>query len=274
MISGKKIPVFILSVLTLTVLLGYGKIIVYDIESVSFPASIPIPAPVIQLQEPQEKQETEEILSGALSLSNILAGELNAYKSYIDYINNIYDYIEIAEPKIPLALWDLDNGENELPAQKIQAGIQINPENINANINTDANTNVNVIPGIDLKEYAAEVLRLINIERRNAGLTDLAPDAALTNTAVTRAKEIITLFSHDRPDGRDCFTAYDENSVSYRTAAENIAAGQRTPEKVVESWMNSPGHKANILYENFGRVGVGVEADSDGKLYWSMNFTD
>ena len=127
---------------------------------------------------------------------------------------------------------------------------------------------------INVNEYAAEVFRLANIERKNAGLSDFSADAALTKAAVTRAKELIKLFSHERPDGRSCFTAYAECKVSYRAAAENIAAGQKTPESVIESWMNSPGHKANILNSKYGHLGVGVAVDSDGKIYWSMNFTD
>jgi len=126
----------------------------------------------------------------------------------------------------------------------------------------------------DLNEYADEVLRLINIERQNAGLSDLKATDALTKTAVIRANELITLFSHTRPNGSKCFTAFDENKVAYAAAAENIASGQRTPQAAVTSWMNSAGHKANILNSKFGHVGVGVAADSDGKLYWSLNFTD
>ncbi|MCL1859595.1 MAG: Ig-like domain-containing protein [Oscillospiraceae bacterium] len=127
---------------------------------------------------------------------------------------------------------------------------------------------------IDLNEYAAEVLRLTNIERQKAGLPDLVSTDGLKKTALTRAKELITLFSHSRPDGSDCFTAYDENSVTYWTAGENIAAWQSTPEEVINDWMNSPGHRANILSSEFGRLGVGVEMDSNGRLYWSQNFTD
>ena len=127
---------------------------------------------------------------------------------------------------------------------------------------------------IDLNAYAKEVLRLTNIERQKEGLSQLFTNDALAKTAEVRAYETITLFSHTRPDGRDCFSAYDENGVEYMTAGENIAAGQSTPEEVVEGWMNSPGHRANILTAEFGHLGVGVVMDSNGRLYWSQNFTD
>jgi len=127
---------------------------------------------------------------------------------------------------------------------------------------------------IDLEELGAEVFRLTNIERQKAGLPDLSYDEALKKTAVTRAKELVTFYSHTRPDGSECFTAFDENRVSYRMAGENIAWGQTSPEEVVNAWMNSPGHRSNILHKSFGRLGTGVEMDSKGNLYWSQNFTN
>ena len=127
---------------------------------------------------------------------------------------------------------------------------------------------------IDLVAYANEVLRLTNIERTKAGLEPLSSAPELTRTAVVRANETIQNFSHDRPDGRDCFTAFDENNVEYTRAGENIAMGQRTPAEVVNAWMDSPGHRENIMNADFGRLGVGVAMDSNGRLYWSQNFTD
>jgi uncharacterized protein YkwD len=87
-----------------------------------------------------------------------------------------------------------------------------------------------------------------------------------------RAEELIQSFSHTRPDGTSCFTAFDEFGVDYRAAGENIAAGQKTPEDVVNSWMNSSGHRANILSENFTAIGVGVAEDVNGTLYWVQMF--
>jgi len=127
---------------------------------------------------------------------------------------------------------------------------------------------------IDLYEFSAEVLRLTNIERQKYGLPDLSHNGALRDVAFIRAKELVTLYSHTRPNGKSCFTAYEENHIDYWAAGENIACGQSTPEEVVKDWMNSPGHRENILDRDFGRLGVGVEMDSKGRLYWSQNFTD
>jgi uncharacterized protein YkwD len=125
---------------------------------------------------------------------------------------------------------------------------------------------------IDLQAYAEEVLRLTNAERRAAGLPDFGTSGALSAAAFTRAREITEYFSHDRPDGRSCFTSYDEENISYRAAGENIAYGQSTPQEVVSGWMDSPGHRSNILSSDFSQLGVGVELSEDGALYWSQNF--
>ena len=119
--------------------------------------------------------------------------------------------------------------------------------------------------------YEAEVLRLVNIERSKKGLSPLAQDSGATNVAHLRAKEIVKSFSHTRPDGSSCFTAAKDLGVAYRTAGENIAYGYSTPEQVVSGWMNSEGHRKNILSSSFGKIGIGC-FKSGGTLYWSQFF--
>jgi len=131
-----------------------------------------------------------------------------------------------------------------------------------------------VITVHDLAALAEEVHRLTNIERSNAGLSNLGRNQPLTQTALVRAREIMTLFSHTRPDGRDCFTAFVENNVQYRQAGENLAAGQRTAAEAVRSWMESPGHRENIVKADFANMGVGVTMDDEGRIYWTQTFTD
>ena len=93
------------------------------------------------------------------------------------------------------------------------------------------------------------------------------------NAAQTRAKEQEQLFFHTRPNGTSCFTALKENEVSYRVAGENIAQGQRSPEQVMSGWMNSKGHRENILNEKFTNISVGVYKGSNGRYYWTQMFT-
>ena len=119
--------------------------------------------------------------------------------------------------------------------------------------------------------YENEVISLVNAEREKAGLKALDADTGATNVAHIRAKEIVQSFSHTRPDGRTCFTAASDLGVSYRTAGENIAYGYATPEQVVNGWMNSEGHRKNILSPSFTKIGIGCY-ESNGVLYWSQFF--
>lgn len=123
------------------------------------------------------------------------------------------------------------------------------------------------------QEYAQEVLRLVNIERSKAGLSALSTNTTLKAAADKRAREIKVSFSHTRPDGSKFSTALQEYGISYRTAGENIAYGQRTPQEVVSGWMNSPGHRANILNSGFGKIGIGVY-QAGGVIYWTQLFTN
>lgn len=122
------------------------------------------------------------------------------------------------------------------------------------------------------KAFAAEVVRLVNIERTKQGLNTLESDYLVQSAAQVRAQETEISFSHTRPDGRSCYTALDEASVHYSGAGENIAYGQKTPSEVVNTWMNSAGHRANILNANFTHIGVGCY-NNGGTYYWSQFFT-
>lgn len=121
-------------------------------------------------------------------------------------------------------------------------------------------------------EFAAEVLRLVNEERSKAGLPALVLDQSVEKAANVRAKEIVSSFSHTRPNGTSFSTALKESGASYRGAGENIAWGQKTPAQVMEGWMNSAGHRANILNKSFTKIGVGYY-QSGGTNYWTQIFT-
>ena len=118
-------------------------------------------------------------------------------------------------------------------------------------------------------------IEIANQARRENGLTDLSYDGVLSSLAGTRAAEAAQSFSHTRPDGRNCFTILDDNAVVYMTCGENIAAGQQTEEEVMNAWLNSPGHRANILNGAFHKVGLGFydAGDAYGR-YWVTIFTD
>lgn len=127
--------------------------------------------------------------------------------------------------------------------------------------------------GADLQTYRNEVLRLVNEERAKVGAAPLTLNEKLCEAAQLRANEITTLFSHTRPDGSECFTALKGTGLTYRTAGENIAAGQSTPASVMNAWMNSSGHKANILNNSFSSIGIGfVKTDTGYGYYWVQMF--
>lgn len=146
-------------------------------------------------------------------------------------------------------------------------------EDVNSDYNLLARAQINTVT---YSTYANEVLRLVNIERTNAGAAPLVLDEALCNAANMRAIEMDYSgnFSHTRPDGRDCVTVFSFCEISFYTCGENIAAGYPTPAAVVEGWMNSTGHKANILNVAFTKMGLGYSTGGGGEYghYWAQEF--
>ena len=117
-----------------------------------------------------------------------------------------------------------------------------------------------------------EVLKIVNKNRIADGQPAIGMFADLQKASGVRAKEIITLFSHSRPDGSSCFTVLADYDI-YRTyAGENIAAGQGSASEVMEAWMNSPGHRANILEGAFDHIGVGYQAGGTYRKNWVQLF--
>lgn len=115
---------------------------------------------------------------------------------------------------------------------------------------------------------AGEVLDLVNAERAKNGLSPLVLDTELTSNANIRAKEIVEQFSHTRPNGESWDTAV---TVKWSYTGENIAMGYPTPEAVMNGWMNSDGHRKNILNGDFTKIGIGV-CSSGGAMYWVQLF--
>ncbi|MBQ8912854.1 MAG: hypothetical protein IJ054_02270 [Lachnospiraceae bacterium] len=125
----------------------------------------------------------------------------------------------------------------------------------------------------DTSQAMWDVLDLVNQERAAAGLSALVMDKNLVNTANVRANEIVTKFAHTRPDGTDCWTAFTDE-VFWRAVGENIAAGQYTAEEVMDDWMNSSGHRANILSSSFNCIGIACIYVPGSKYgyYWVQDF--
>nr|WP_312889211.1 CAP domain-containing protein [Desertibacillus haloalkaliphilus] len=107
--------------------------------------------------------------------------------------------------------------------------------------------------------FEGQVVQLVNQERAKQGLGSLTHRADLKNVAHKKAEDMINsnYFSHTSPNYGSPFDMMRTFGISYTTAAENIAKGQKTPQEVMNSWMNSPGHRQNILNGQFDSIGVG-----------------
>jgi uncharacterized YkwD family protein len=123
----------------------------------------------------------------------------------------------------------------------------------------------------NISEYARQVVDLTNEQRRKSGLAALQLDTQLSQVAQMKSQDMQKngYFSHTSPTYGSPFDMMRDFGVSYRTAGENIAQGQRTPQEVVNAWMNSAGHRQNILNGNFTHIGVGYEASSN---HWTQMF--
>ena len=129
------------------------------------------------------------------------------------------------------------------------------------------------VPEISSEDYADEVLRLVNEARAEAGLSPLKTDPTLTKAAMKRAEEQLELYGHTRPDGSGCFTVFGDYGLCYRAVGENVAAGYATPEEVVNGWLNSSGHRANIMSSDYQYIGIGYAyTDSGYRHYWAQLF--
>lgn len=143
-----------------------------------------------------------------------------------------------------------------------------NSGNANNTGNTGNNTS-NTGNESTQSDFAAQVVKLVNAERAKAGLSALASDALLDKVALAKAKDMSNnnYFDHQSPTYGSPFDMMKQFGVTYSYAGENIAKGQKTPQEVVTAWMNSEGHRANILSKNFTQIGVGYYNG-----YWAQEF--
>ena len=139
-----------------------------------------------------------------------------------------------------------------------------NGNNSNNGNNGNSNTNNNAD---DFKARAAELLNLINAERRKVGAPALKLDNNMQRAAERRASELIKKYSHDRPDGRAYHTVFAEFKISPRSSAENIAYREgRNNTSMADfniAFMNSPGHRANMLNRDYTIAGLGIARAGD-----------
>lgn len=132
-----------------------------------------------------------------------------------------------------------------------------------------------VVPAInDIKAIENEVVRLVNVERINRGLQPLTQNWQLSRVARYKSQDMINknYFDHISPTYGSPFTMMENFGIKFTAAGENIAMGQNSPSAVMNSWMNSPGHRSNILSPAYNQIGVGLATAKNGTKYWTQQF--
>ncbi len=171
---------------------------------------------------------------------------------------------EVPAPEIPAP---------EIPAPEIPA-----PEVPVPDVDTKPDVNPVPVPeakpeiDVSINNFEIRVVELTNVERAKQGLPALQLDQGLSKVAKAKSQDMQDLgyFDHTSPTYGSPFDMMRQFGITYRSAGENIAKGQRTPEEVVSAWMNSPGHRANIL-GNYTHIGVGYI--SSGNVWTQMFMT-
>lgn len=164
-----------------------------------------------------------------------------------------------------------------LIAKKYKIGlseiIEANPQIKNPDL-IYPNQKIN-IPNIDrIKDIEHQVIQLVNQEREKNGLNPLRPNWQLSRVARHKSQDMRDkhYFSHTSPTYGGPFDMIKAYNISYSYAGENIAMGQTTAWQVMQGWMNSSGHRQNILNPNFTEIGVGYAEGGTGKYYWTQMF--
>jgi len=131
------------------------------------------------------------------------------------------------------------------------------------------------IPNIDdVKALEEEVIKLVNAERAKRGLGALKSNWQLSRVARYKSQDMVDkgYFSHTSPTYGSPFKMMESFGLKFSAAGENIAYGQRTPQEVMNAWMNSAGHRSNILNPSYTEIGVGLAKTKNGVSYWTQMF--
>lgn len=175
---------------------------------------------------------------------------------------------------------DCNNGSNTCTGNDCTTGNTGSdagtPVNNGGNTSTDNNGNTSTDNGsaTAASSQAQQVTSLVNEERAAAGLNALTLDSALSKVAQAKAEDMAKngYFSHTSPTYGSPFDMMKSFGINYSAAGENIAKGQKSAESVMNAWMNSSGHRANILGSSYEKIGVGYTTDAQGNTYWVQMF--
>lgn len=198
------------------------------------------------------------------ALSKTCYNKVMTIKSVYIYVNGVKFKLPLTPncPNLPSKPNNTPSNPNTTPEQK--------PDSTPSNPSTAPEQK----PSTDFSSYQQQVLDLVNAERAKRGISALTLDSSLSSVATKKSQDMVNknYFDHTSPTYGSPFDMMKQFGISYRTAGENIAKGQKTPQEVVAAWMNSEGHRKNILNPNFTNLGVGIAKDSNKTTYWTQMF--
>jgi uncharacterized YkwD family protein len=185
--------------------------------------------------------------------------------SYNDYVNALLKSMTNASCSQPAS------SSSKAPSTSSKAPL---PSSSSSNSGTAPSKAPSASSGSGYSSFQNQVLTLVNQQRAANGLKALSMDSALTKTATLKSQDMAKLgyFDHTSPTYGSPFDMMKQFGITYRAAGENIAMGQTSPQQVMQDWMNSPGHRANILNSSFTKLGVGIAQNSNGQYYWTQQF--
>jgi uncharacterized YkwD family protein len=170
--------------------------------------------------------------------------------------------------------------EIQKPVETQQADVKQQPQTTavqqNSPVKEEAVASPNTAQVSANLSYEQKVVQLVNVERQKVGLQPLTLNSEISNVARAKSKDMAdnNYFAHQSPTYGSAGDMLTKFGIRWSAWGENLASGQRTPESVVTAWMNSEGHRANIMSPNFSRIGVGYVTNSGGTPYWTQVFAD
>ena len=202
--------------------------------------------------------------------SNMNQAELNSIiQKYVNRFNINWNQVEVKQPTTTT---------QSTPQKAVQKPVQTETKQPVQNkpvtqkpATTPAKTNTTTSQASQLSAYEQQVVDLTNEERAKAGLPALKVDVNLSKVAREKSSDMQrnNYFAHQSPTYGSPFDMMKKFGITYKSAGENIAMGQKTPTEVVQAWMNSEGHRANILNGSYTHIGVGHVANGN---YWTQQF--
>ena len=213
------------------------------------------------------------------ALSKTCYNKVMTIKSVYIYVNGVKFKLPLTPncPNLPSKPNNTPSNPNTTPEQKpdsTPSNPSTAPEQKPDSAPSNPSTTPEQKPSTDFSSYQQQVLDLVNAERAKRGISALTLDSSLSSVATKKSQDMIdkNYFDHTSPTYGSPFDMMKQFGISYRSAGENIAKGQKTPQEVVAAWMNSEGHRKNILNPNFTNLGVGIAKDSNKTTYWTQMF--